>query len=183
MEVILYQLLLFTLFATSGNCQDCSYPTNDDVEGVIRKIITSSQESPANPSVNINQFHVICLAFGYQKDLYRAVSVVVEYTCSGNSNCPVGSVVEQIESECDDGDWSLVSSVQGSIEDTRSQSPLADFSTEMREDCSFCLSPELAGRVSLITDLNTHCIGKHKGCQVFRRDLWKGCVIPVMPSF
>ena len=79
-----------------------------------------------------------CLAFGYQKDLYRAVSVVVEYTCSGNSNCPVGSVMEQIESECEDGDWCLVSSVQGSVEDTRSQSPLADFSTEMREDCSFC---------------------------------------------
>ena len=117
-------------------------------------------ESSDTLSVDVTNFHAVCLAFGHQKDAYRAVSAVVEYTCSGSSNCPtVGTqVVEQIESECEAGNWSTVYSVQDSTPHTRSQTG-ADFSTATRENCSFCLSSSLAERVSLTTDPVTHCIG------------------------
>ena len=61
-------------------------------------------------------FHPVCLAFDNVQDHYRAVSVLVEYTCTGNPSCPSGTAVEQIESECSNGDWSNV--VQGSTEIT-----------------------------------------------------------------
>ena len=162
MGVILCNFLLLSLLGTMAICQDCSYPTNKDLEDVIKKIITSQEEhSGSSTSVDVARFNVVCLAFGNQKDLYRAVSVVVEYMCSGNNNCPVAiPVVEQIESECDAGNWSTVSSVQDSTDNTHSPVPEADFSTVVRENCSLCLSPVMAWKVSLTTDPGTHCVGR-----------------------
>ena len=151
----MYQLVL--LFGLVTGIQDCSYPTSGDLEEVIAQIITSTDESSATPAVNVTDFHMVCLAFSDQRDRYRAVSVVVEYTCSGHSSCPVGTAVEQVESECQAGDSSTASSVPGN--DTHSLSHSADSSTAQREDCAFCLSPDLAGRVSLSTDHDTHCVG------------------------
>ena len=156
MENVLHHLVLVSLLATSGNCQDCSYPTSEDLEDVLKQILASPGETPV---IDINSVHVVCLAFSNQKDRYRAVSVLVEYFCSGSSNCSMSGASEQIDSECDAGNWSTVSSVPGSMEDIRSQSPTADFFTAVREDCSFCLRPELAERVTLKADSITHCVG------------------------
>ena len=104
----------------AGMCscqQECSLPTNDDLEQVIVDIIRFG-DSSSLPTVTVARFHPVCLAFGQQQDRYRLVSVVVEYTCSGDINCPSGTAVEEIESECDSGVWSNI--VQGSVLDTRS---------------------------------------------------------------
>ena len=146
MGVLLCNFVLFYLLASMGICQDCSYPTSNDLEYVIKQII-SPEESPT--SVDVIRFNVVCLAFGYQKDLYSGVSVVVEYTCSGSSNCPVGvTVFEQIESECEAGFWSTVSSVVDSTVYTRSPASEADFSIPERKNCSFCLCNALAESVT-----------------------------------
>ena len=150
-------VLLVVVVAGVCPCQDCSFPTNGDLEEVISEIIETGSSS-TDAVVNVMRFHPVCLAFGAQQDRYRLVSVVVEYTCSGNTNCPSGTAVEQIESECDSGVWS--NTVQGSVFDTRSVPPDANFTTTTREDCSFCLSPELASNLGPTTDSVTHCVGK-----------------------
>ena len=139
--------------------RECSFPTNGDLEVVIARI-TIAGDSPSSPTVNVIRFHPVCLAFGEQQDRYRLVSVVVEYTCSGNTNCPSGTAVEQIESECDDGVWS--NRVLGSTVDVRSVFTEANFTTTTREDCSLCVSPELVevGQIPIPTDSVTHCLGK-----------------------
>ena len=150
-------VLLLVVVAGICSCQECSFPTNDDLEQVIANIIQTGDSS--TPDVNVTRFHPVCLAFGVQQDHYRTVSVVVEYTCSGNANCPSGTAVEQIESECDSGIWSNI--VLGSVLDTRSVPPDASFTTTTRKDCSFCLSPELASSIGVTTNNVTHCIGEY----------------------
>ena len=151
------QILLVAAVAGICSCQqDCVFPTNDDLEVVIGGIFISG-DSPTPPVINVMRFHPVCLAFGEKQDRYRYVSVVVEYTCTGKTNCPPGTAVEQIEFQCSVGGmWS--NSVQGSTENTRTVDPQASFSTTTREDCVFCLSPERSGTLS--TDDVTHCVGE-----------------------
>ena len=138
---------------------DCSFPTNDDLEVVIASIAIAG-DSPSSPTVNVIRFHPVCLAFGEQQDRYRSVSVVVEYTCSGNANCPSGTAVEQIESGCDGEAWS--NRVLGSTDNVRSVFTEANFTTTTREDCSYCLSPELAPTIGAPDNIDsvTHCLGE-----------------------
>ena len=150
-------VLVVAVVAGICSCQDCSFPTNGDLEQVITDIIQFG-DSSSIPTVTVARFHPVCLAFGQQQDRYRLVSVVVEYTCSGNTNCPSDTAVEQIESECINGAWSNI--VQSSALDTRSVPPDASFNTTTRENCSFCLSPELADGMGATTDTVTHCVGE-----------------------
>ena len=157
-SAIFYALFVALVAGICSSQQECLFPTNDDLVQVISEIFRTG-DSPTPPTVTLLRFHPVCLAFGRQQDRYRLVSIVVEYTCSGNTNCPSGTVVEQIESQCNDGVWSNV--VLGSTENTRLVTPDADFSTTTREDCSLCLSPELANSVvGVTTDNVTHCLGK-----------------------
>ena len=155
--VRVYKLVIVALTMIGvSNSQNCSLPTNEDLENVIKLIITYAEETPAIPTVDMTDYHVVCLAFSDSRDLYRSVSVVVQYTCAGNSNSPMGEVVEQIECECKDQEWSTA---QDSVEQSRLQDPLASLTTPAREDCAFCFSPILAERLSLSTDEVTHCVG------------------------
>ena len=159
MQLKVVKILLLATLAGICSCHSCTLPTNEDLEEVISDIIQVS-DSSSTPVVNVMRLHPVCLAFGTMQERYRAVSVVVEYTCNDNPSCPSGTVVEQIEAECDDGTWSNV--VEGSTEFTRSQTPEANFSTSTREDCAFCVSPELneASALSLSPDSVTHCVGE-----------------------
>ena len=90
-------------------------------------IITYTEETPAIPTVDVTDFHVVCLAFSDSRDLYRSVSVVVQYTCVGNSNCSMGEVVELIECECIDQEWSTLSTTQDGVEHTRLLATFSQF--------------------------------------------------------
>ena len=157
-----YAWLVVLVVATVAgicSCQPCTLPTSGDVEDVIVGIIEAADSSNV-PNVNIIRFHPVCLAFDDVQDHYRAVSVVVEYTCNANPSCPSGTVVEQIESECSNGIWFNV--LEGTPEFSRSQTPEASFSTSTREDCVFCVSPELIAQAELSysPDSVTHCVGE-----------------------
>ena len=153
-------VLVVATVAGICSCQRCTLPTNGDLEDVIAEII-GSDDSSSTPNVTVmSSPHPVCLAFDDVQDRYRAVSVLVEYTCNGNPSCPSGTVVEQIESQCDSGVWSNI--VQGSTEFSRSPTPEASFSTSTRQDCVFCVSPDLnleAG-LSFSPDSVTHCVGE-----------------------
>ena len=153
-------VLLTAVVVGTGYSQDgCSSPSTGDLENVIATIILAG-DSAAPPQITLSDSNIVCRAFSQQQDLLRVVSVVVEYTCTGHSNCQSGTVVEQIESGCQSGSWS--NTVFGSSEPTEIVSVPngTTFSTPAREDCSFCLSPQLAGGQMITTDPVTHCVGE-----------------------
>ena len=154
-------LVLVAVVVGTGYSQDgCMPPTASDMERVIAAIIRSG-DSATEPEITVSNFNVVCRAFAQRQDLLRIVSVVVEYTCTNNNNCPSGgTVVEQIESGCDSGSWSNTVSGSSNPPEIRSQSPVATLSTTAREDCSFCLSPQLAAIQGPTTDTVTHCVGE-----------------------
>ena len=152
-------VLVVATVAGICSCQKCTLPTSGDLEDVIINTL-QSDDSASTPNVNVMSIHPVCLALDDVQDRYRAVSVLVEYTCSGLTSCPSGTVVEQIESECDNGIWS--NTVQGSPEFTRSETTEASVSTSTRQDCVFCVSPDLVkeAKLSLSPDNVTHCVGE-----------------------
>ena len=158
-------LLLVAAVVGTGYSQGCSPPTASDLEGVIASI-TNVGDAAAPPTITVSGFNVVCQFFTQQEGLLRGVSAVVQYTCTDHSNCPSGTVVEQIESECGFGTDGVTvmwaNDVEGSTDTSliRSQPADATLSTTAREDCSACISPQLAGFVGATTDSITHCVGK-----------------------
>ena len=158
-------LLLIASVVGTSYSQDCSPPTASDLEGVISTIINVG-DAAAPPTITVSDFNVVCQFFTQQEGLLRGVSAVVQYTCTGHSNCPSGTVVEQIESECGFGTDGVTvmwaNDVEGSTDPSliRSQPADATLSTTAREDCSACISPQLANNVVATTDSVTHCVGK-----------------------
>ena len=152
-------LLVSVLVGTGCSQDDCNPPSTGDLESVIATIILAG-DSAAPPQINLLNSNVVCRAFSQQQNRLRYVSVVVQYTCTGHSNCQSGTVVEQIESGCQSGSWS--NTVFGSSEPTEIVSVPngATFSTPARDDCSFCLSTQLAAMQGPTTDTVTHCVGE-----------------------
>ena len=159
-------LLLVAAVIGTSYSQDCELPTASDLVGVIPSIIQGG-DAAAPPTINLTELHFVCRSFTEEQDRLRGVSVVVQYTCTGHSNCPSGSatvpgVVEQMEFGCVSGQWT--NDVEGISNSNliRSQNTQATVSTTTRDDCSACLSLELASslRGSVTTDSITHCVGK-----------------------
>jgi len=154
MRFTIIAALIVVLTASSATGQTgCSEITEAALENVIRKNIPTRADPHTPTVVDVLSFHPVCLAYSQERDRYRFVSVVVEYTCTGNANCPSGTAVEQFESQCKSGTWSH--SVQGDVDNTRTVNPTANFSTTTREDCAFCFSPALATGLSVTTDPDT----------------------------
>ena len=158
----LLAVALVALLVASVSCQelDCAFPTNSDIESIMDSALRSA-DSPADPTITlVGGFHTVCLAFSRQKDRYRAISVLVQYTCVGSSNCPSGTVTEQFEAQCNDNNNEWTNRVLGDIENIRTPSPSATISTLRREDCSFCASPDKVMGSGVTTDAVTHCVGE-----------------------
>jgi len=150
--------LIVVLTAGGVSGQDCPEITEAALEDIIVDVIRAGDNTQI-PTVDVLSFRPVCLAYSQERDRYRFVSVVVEYTCTGNVRCPSSTAVEQFESECDGGTWSHI--VQGDVDNTRTPNPTANFSTTTREDCAFCFSPATAAGLGLTTDNVTHCVGKY----------------------
>ena len=156
LTIIAALIVVLTAGGVSGQV-DCPEITEAALENVIGNNIPTGEGS--SPTVDVLNFHPVCLAYSQERDRYRFVSVVVEYTCTGNANCPSGTAVEQFDSQCNSGTWSH--SVQGDVDNTRTENPTANLSTTTREDCAFCFSPALASNLRLTTDPVTHCVGRY----------------------
>ena len=134
----------FLVQITFGQPQDCQYPSNEDIVNVISSSITEGIDSTPL-SIDIHENVVLCLSHGARRDRYQHASVLVQYSCEGISVCTSDAVVEQLVIACVENTWSLVSN---------STSPVPNFSSELREDCSSC--SDVAGPQ---TDPVTNCIG------------------------
>ena len=62
----------------------CDPPTEGQLADVIARIISGGDNS-AGVTVDLMEFRIICSAFGMLEGRLRQVSVVVDYTCTGNS--------------------------------------------------------------------------------------------------
>ena len=156
--VLAYKMVVGAVLAGMCSCQlqDCTYPTKDDLKDVI-KLESEYRDDSTAPTIDVIMFQPVCLAFSEKQGLYRSVSVVVQYTCSGHANCLSKIAEEQIESDCINGRWS--NTVLRVSLNTHSIATSANVSTTTRENCAYCLSPDLASTFSLVTDTVTHCVG------------------------
>ena len=93
--------------------------------------------------------HHVCRAVSEERGHYRYVSFLAEYMCEGSVLCPDGTATEQFETGCDSDSGLWTHTRQGSTTNTRTQNPTATLSTTLRENCSFCFSPELADSVGV----------------------------------
>ena len=161
------------------SCQlDCDLPMDSDIANVIGLVIRSG-ENPQQPQITLVSVRHVCRAFSEESGRYRFVSVLVEYMCEGNANCPTGTATEQFETGCLNGNWS--NNVRGSNTNIRTQNPTATFSTTLREDCSFCISPELAPTVGVpaafAPDTDHHCVGEYHSTTKWIVNRNKSCVL------
>ena len=140
----------------------CAYPTNSDIADVISLVIRGGDASATADIDLARLFRPVCLAYSQERGRFRGISALVEYTCTGNAACPDGTVVEQFEADCVSGSWSYL--VRGSPDNTRTLTPAATFTTELRENCAFCYSPELATAAGIPAanrpDDENHCVGE-----------------------
>ena len=151
--------VLVAYFLGVASCRlDCAFPTNSDIESVLIGIIGIGESSALD--INVIDFTPRCLAVSEERGRYRAISVLVNYTCEGDASCPTGRAREQIESECDDGEWSNV--VLGSTVNTREPNPAdTPISDPTREYCAFCASPDISNDViGRQSDNVSHCVGE-----------------------
>ena len=142
------------------SCQlDCALPMDSDIENVIGQVFRSGDSAAQPPQITLLNVHHVCRAVSRERGRYRFVSVLAEYMCDSGMSalCPGDTVTEQFEIGCLNGNWS--NNVQGSTTDIRTENSTATFSTELREDCSFCFSPELADSITAPPpDEETHCL-------------------------
>ena len=155
-------VILLAVAVGFGSCNTCAYPTKSDIEPVIKNILEYNQVMHGDLNIQVSILHPVCLAVGNVPNRYRAVSVWVRYTCSGDDDiCPSGTVEEQIESECEGGVWSVVDDDNPDEDpgDTRTVNPTAKYATTTKRNCYNCLSPERARGID--PDGTTHCLCEH----------------------
>jgi hypothetical protein len=175
MRLVVVGIVLVTCLLGSGSCGevDCGYPEASNITQVISTIIAAG-DNVATPTITLtSQPRIVCLAYSRQRDRYRAFSAIVEYTCTGNAGCPSGMVVEQFEAECVGNTWDT--EVLGLAVTPRTSPATGDFSTGLREDCSFCASqvvadgvegaPNPAGDGSHCIECNDLCSGEESAAR------------------
>lgn len=137
---------------------DCTLPTNNDIATLIVSVLQSGHDLNIT-TIDVTDFQLLCLAYSEEQNRYRYFSVLVEYTCIGNTNCPSGTAIEQLDSQCNSGVWG---GVGGNFEDIRTQDPIDTSSTFTREDCALCISPDLISilGIPIVADNETHCVGE-----------------------
>ena len=121
-------------------CENCTYPNDGDLKDVIHSSITAGWFPP--PQSN---FTVLCLSHSLERDRYRFATVLVEYSCVGLGTCPNVPTVEELIIGCMEHNWYLLSNA----------SVVANFSTELRQDCASCSADSVTGCLGEYT-LNIH---------------------------
>lgn len=158
MRCCVYLCLLALLVSITTKAQRCQRITGNDlgssdtpsVSGLIaRSFRDSGGDNLEFPLVQLLSFHVVCEAAGSQRDTYRLVSLIANYTYNSQPR------FSQFDYECtSENVWGTV--VLGSNTHTITTPPDASYSTRPRQDCVFCVS---SSRFSS-SDPTTHCLCK-----------------------
>ena len=156
-------LLAFNQY-TLAQRVDCPLPDVSVLETLIASLFPTS-DSPSIPTIRIDvNVTYVCLQSGMFKDTYRGMSFLARYECSGSMNC-LSNVVEesQFDLSCTSrGEWTT--DIEGSSEFSFTRDPVANLTTPLRTDCSFCINPLLLEAIDspLVSDEATHCVGMYQ---------------------
>lgn len=146
MKLIVTVLVALSVKFCFSQQQDCEYPTTD----VIVDIVSTNIEVLSN--TDIQNSSVLCLSHSVEANRYRYASILSEYEygCEGSGAC-LNTTVHQFVMVCVQSSWNLSHWIM---------EPAANFSTQLRQDCAFCLSAEHAQFAGVIADPITNCVGK-----------------------
>ena len=161
-------LPVLALIVVPVSCQSDCPPFNEsdlgntDARSRAGLVVGAFQAVSGDPSlvnVQVHTSRIVCLVSGRNRDTYRGVSVVVNYTCTGaHSNCNGNPILSQFEFECVAGTtWSPI--VSGSAANIITTPPSGNFSTTLRRDCGVCVSP-MRSPFGTITNNEQHCGGE-----------------------
>lgn len=108
----------------------CNLPSEDELNTEFKNALISQSGDPGSDDPIISYFEYVCLAVGEQRDTYRSLSVVIEYTHSNRQR------VAQMQMRCSSSGglrfWSVESGSLVILFDP-------DFrSIPIRNDCSSC---------------------------------------------
>ena len=138
---------------------------NANMAGLIADtLVTTVSQPPARPSVQVLGYNIVCQTTGMQRNTFRSVSVVVNYTCDGISwaFCDGTPLLSQFEFECGTGNaW--IPGEGGSTVGAFTEISDGDLSTPLRADCGTCISP-LRTLFGSITNNSNHCGGNPSAC-------------------
>ena len=141
---------------------------NGNMDGLIADtLVAMTSQPPARPLVQVLGYNIVCQTTGMQRDTFRFVSVVVNYTCDGSpwTYCDGTPLLSQFEFECGSGNaW--IAGVGGSVSNIFTRISDGDLSTPLRTDCGVCISPLRSG-FGLITNNSNHCGGNLSACREF----------------
>ena len=129
---------------------------------LVGSALAAVSGDPSIPvSVQVHDSNIVCLRSGRTRNMYRGVSVVVNYTCTGiPSECTGNATLSQFEFECvANPTLRWAPSVGGSATNIITTPPSASLSTVLRTDCGVCVSPTRPG-FATITNNEQHC-----GCE------------------
>ena len=164
-------LLIVALTVVPVSCQvncpmfnetDLGTTDTSSTTGLIGAAFQAVSGDPSLPvSVQVHDSNIVCLRSGQTRDMYRGVSVVVNYTCTGTpSECTGNTTLSQFEFECvANPTLRWAPSVGGSATNIITTPPSASLSTVLRTDCGVCVSPTRPG-FATITNNEQHC-----GCE------------------
>ena len=139
-------LALAMLLVGSTHSQQCSLPSEAEINKELEQIVRSMGGEGANVNTTLLNYHFTCLAVG-ARDLYRSLSVAVNYTTSTSGS---DNFLAQIQMTCN-----LNNFVQQFPLPFEENIPASVFSIMTRKDCRAC-SADTAIPVS-DTDANCVC--------------------------
>ena len=146
---------------------DCPLPDVNVLETQIAYLFARS-DIPSIPTIRIDgNVTYVCLQSGMFKDTYRGMSFLARYECSGSRYCP-SNVVETSQFDLSCASWGAwTTDVLGNLEFSDSsftRDPVADWTTTLRTDCSFCINPLLLEGIGspIVSDEATHCVGMYQ---------------------
>ena len=163
MAPLLYLILILSFSKAQNDCPlfnetllgSADAPSSTGLVVDVFRVVSGDPSAPV--TVQVHATHVVCLRSGRTRDTFSAVSVIVNYTCTGPpsaSECTGNPTLSQFEFECVRTSWSA--SVGGSAANIITTPPDGSFSTPRRSDCGVCVSPMRAS-FSGLTNNSQHC--------------------------
>ena len=146
---------LTTTTAQLNDCELSDLFNGGTLETQMSTAITEG-DTPS-PTITVLRNHTVCLSVGPTRDKFSSISLVIEYTCTGNAFCPSGQAVEQFDFGCNNqGEW--IFGQFSNFDAGQEQNPEANFDTTLRMDCGVCFS--VSQSPDNPPDPVTHCHGR-----------------------
>ena len=146
--------LLVFLPAVLSQFEDCAMLQGSDLgditipttAGLLALALSGGDQLP---SVQLQEFNIVCLAQGTVRDRYRSLSLIASYT---RSTTPRTTETTQLHLQCVAGAWST--SNFGDIDAAASTPTGGTLTTTLRNDCLLCVDQSLNGQATM----DEHCV-------------------------